>query len=261
MSLIVNFKLQRPFIKDEKGFFCLVSTIASFCKEPIQKEIKRIKKPVLLIADEAHNLGASNYKKLLVPELYKYRLALSATLDRHFDESGTNALKDFFGEICISYGLQQAIKEKHLVPYKYYPVIVSLNEDEQDSYISLTKSISKEIILDSKTKKQKLSEKGKRLCIMRSRIIAGAKSKISSLLDTIAPYRNKNMILIYCGATKYQEDYYDDADTEDVRLIDQVIQELYNKYQMNITRFTATETNIKRQQIKKIGRASCRERV
>lgn len=42
-------------------------------------------------------------------ERFTYRLALSATLERHRDEEGTATLYNFFGKKCIEYSLEQAI--------------------------------------------------------------------------------------------------------------------------------------------------------
>lgn len=45
---------------------------------------------------------------------YTYRLALSATMDRHNDPEGTECLYRFFGDVCIHYDLGRAIQEKSL---------------------------------------------------------------------------------------------------------------------------------------------------
>lgn len=236
---------------ESKGFFCLVSTIDSFKGKFIQNKINQItKSPILLVADEAHNLGANTTKQYLQKEKYKYRLALSATMNRHFDIKGTEFLYNFFEKECISYGLKQAIDEKHLVPYKYYPIIVTLNDDEKEQYCELSRQITLEIRLDSESNEQTLSEKGKRLCIKRSRIVAGAENKILTLIRTIEPYKNKNMILIYCGAVKYDNDKISgELDENDKKQITTIIKELYDKYEMKITKFTAQESAEERKTI------------
>lgn len=234
---------------DEDGFFCLITTIATFKGEYVQKQISRIKKDILVIADEAHNLGSQGAREYLHSQEYKYRLALSATLDRHFDEAGTKSLYDFFGEKCIEYGLEQAINEGFLVPYYYYPIVVSLNEDERERYLNLTKSISQEIKKDTKTGRMKLSEQGKLLCIIRSKIIASCAEKNPALIRAIEPYKDKNMILIYCGAVKFNEDKdFSKNDEDEKRQIDEVIKLIYEKYRMKICRFTA-ETKIQEREI------------
>ena len=75
-------------------------------------------------------------------DVFKFRLALSATLERHHDEYGTQRLLDFFGEKCITYSLERAIKEDKLTPYYYYPIPVYFDEDELEKYNELTEKIT-----------------------------------------------------------------------------------------------------------------------
>lgn len=228
----------------KNNYFCLITTVATFKSEYVQKQILKIKNDILLIADEAHNLGSQGAQKFLFPEKYKYRLALSATIERHFDKNGTQTLYDFFGEKCIEYDLKRAIKEDYLVPYKYYPIVVYLDFEEREQYEDLTKSISKEIVLDKKTGNGKLSEKGKLLCILRSKIIASCNQKIPALMKVLEPYKNDNNILIYCGAVKFDEDFYSgEEDDNSSKQIDEIIKQIYSNFKMKICRFTA-ETNI-----------------
>ena len=117
----------------------------------MQEQISKIHSPVLLVVDEAHNFGAASYARLL-DDRFTYRLALSATLERHRDEEGTAILYNFFGKKCIEYSLERAINEDKLTPYKYYPVVVHLNEDELGNYEQLSYEMSKCIIKDKKRK-------------------------------------------------------------------------------------------------------------
>lgn len=240
---------RRNWNKGSNGFFCIISTVRTFCGKFVQEKISKVKKPILLIADEAHNVGAQGAKKYL-DEKYKYRLALSATIERHFDNEGTEFLYNFFGKICISYDLKRAIEENYLCKYKYHPVTVFLNQDEREKYYDLSKSISKEIISDVKTGKKELTEKGKRLCIIRSKIIAGAEAKIDALLEAIEPYKNDNKILIYCGTASYFEDFIDDEDDCDsIRQIDLILKRVYDKHKMKIAKFVAEKKSNERSEI------------
>ena len=72
----------------------------------------------MLVVDEAHYFGAETLSKSL-SDVFTYRLALSATLERHNDEIGTLLLKQYFGEKCIEYTLKRAIEEKKLTPYSF----------------------------------------------------------------------------------------------------------------------------------------------
>ena len=96
-----------------KEFFCFICTNATFSSDYVQTQLAKIKSDTLLMVDEAHNFGAP-YLSCLLFDNYKYRLALSATLERHNDEEGTAKLYDFFGEKCIEYTLDRAIEEKKL---------------------------------------------------------------------------------------------------------------------------------------------------
>lgn len=77
-------------------------------------------------------------------ERYTYRLALSATINRHNDEEGTEKLFNFFGNKCIEYTLERAISEKKLTPYKYYPIIVTLSYLEKEEQEDLLETIESE---------------------------------------------------------------------------------------------------------------------
>lgn len=132
-------------IRVDKSFFCFVCTNATFTNSYVQEQISKIHSPVLLVVDEAHNFGAASYARLL-DDRFTYRLALSATLERHRDEEGTALLYAFFGKKCIEYSLDRAIEEDKLTPYKYYPVVVHLNDDELTAYEQLSYEMSKCVI-------------------------------------------------------------------------------------------------------------------
>lgn len=99
----------------------------------------------LLIADEAHAMGAPQMLDDL-PYFFKYRIGLSATPHRHFDDAGTEKLLEFFNaETKPTYklDLSQAIAEQFLCQYNLFPHTIELNQEEYESYLELTKKISK----------------------------------------------------------------------------------------------------------------------
>lgn len=237
-------------IRKDKPFFCFVTTNATFSGRFVQDIIKEIKYSILLLVDEAHNVGAKTYAKLL-DDRFQYRLALSATLDRHRDEEGTAALYDFFGRKCIEYTLERAIREDKLTPYKYYPVVVYLNEDELSAYEYYTQEISKCIIKD-KNGNTKLNSYGETLAIKRSRVVAAAAQKLDALRREIAPYKNKKNILVYCGATNVINGNTDKSETDegDIRQITAVTRILGNEFDMSVAKFTSDESMDERNRIK-----------
>ena len=95
----------------------------------------------LLIADEAHNLGRPSFVND-PPEFFEYRLALSATPTRQYDEEGTDALFRFFGPVAFQFTLEEAIGQC-LVEYDYYVHAVHLTPSEMDEWFDLTGKIKK----------------------------------------------------------------------------------------------------------------------
>ena len=236
-------------IRKDKRFLCVVTTNVTFASPDFQERIDKIKSPILLVVDEAHNFGARSYAKHL-DDRFTYRLALSATLERHRDEEGTALLYSFFGKKCIEYPLERAIDEDKLTPYKYYPVLVYLSELELESYEQLSYEMSKCMIKD-KNGKYKLNKRGEILALKRSRVVAGAMQKLEALKREITPYKDDNNILVYCGATRVLDDSDTSSDDEsDIRQIEAVTKILGNELNMSVARFTSEESMEERASIK-----------
>lgn len=225
----------------KKDFFCFITTNASFRTEFVQNQIKKIKGNALLIVDEAHNFGSESLSARL-PSNFQFRLALSATIERHGDEVGTNALFNYFGNRCVEYSLDRAIEEEKLTPYYYYPVIVTLTDEEIENYIAISRQIKRHVV-ENKAGKKSLTEQGKQLLIKRARIIAGAWNKLSVLRDEIVPYKEDSHILVYCGAaTTLNPDEDDSAlDRDELRQISRVTDMLGNELGMRVSQFTSKE--------------------
>ena len=237
-------------IRQDKGFFCFVCTNATFANRYVQEQISKVKAPLLLVVDEAHNFGARSYARLL-DNRFTYRLALSATLERHRDDEGTELLYNFFGKKCIEYSLERAIDEDKLTKYKYYPVLVYLNEDELAGYEQLSYEMTKCLIKD-KNGRYKLNKRGEILALKRAKIVAGAQEKLDALRREIQPYVKDNNILVYCGSAKVIDDNvdYTDIDDNEVRQIEAVTKLLGNKMGMKVAKFTSQENMETRSMIK-----------
>ena len=234
----------RSFNLRVSDFFCFITTNASFVTKTVQDQIGILSEDVVFVVDEAHNMGATNYRRYL-PDNIKYRLGLSATIDRHNDESGTTALAEYFGKKCIAYSLKDAIDSQMLTRYYYYPVLTYLDQDELSDYISITGQLAKAI--HKKNGKVVLTERAKQLLIKRSRVVAGAKGKLPELQRQIAPHIDDKHILVYCGATTVRDE--DDADFSK-RQIDLVADLLGNTLNMRVGRFTSQESAQERAQIR-----------
>lgn len=247
-------RLKNDILDFELGIIdaiCFVTTNATFSTPFVQAELQKLGPDTLLLVDEAHNFGAHHLSKTL-DSRYEYRLALSATLDRHGDPEGTQILYDYFGEKCIEYDLARAIREDKLTPYYYHPKVVYLTEDELAEYREKTKKIIRHCHRD-KNGRMKISEQGKQLLIERARIVAGAANKVELLKALMSGHQHDTHMLIYCGAARSLRPDSDtsDVDTEGERQIVSVSKMLGIELGMKVTHFTSAESAVEREMIKR----------
>lgn len=200
----------------------IISTYGSFTTPRFQKYFKKIATDFMLIADEAHNMGANNIRSLFNEIKSVKKIGLSATPDRIYDQVGTNALNDFFNDeppYTYNFDMEKALKEGFLTEYKYYPRIVELTEDEFEEYIKISKKLLK--FFDFETGQFKNDPVVEKLLLQRKNIIHKAINKISCF-KTILKELNKldklNYIFTYVPEGYI---YYDNDQSE--RIIDRYI--------------------------------------
>lgn len=229
--------------------FCIIATNATFSLNDFQSILQKFKKNFAFVVDEAHNFGAVKLSSLL-PRKARYRLALSATIERFRDEEGTNKLRKYFGKTCISFSLKEAIQKGFLTSYYYHPIVVYLNADEYEQYQEITKTI----IRNGGASQENIDKNPyiEMLLIKRARIISGCKEKVPKLVEVMTPYRTDNYILVYCGATKYDNDSSDLKDDDEVRQIEEVNKRLYYELGMKVHKFTSEESKEERDEIKRM---------
>lgn len=225
--------------------FCIIATNATFSGNDFQEILSKFRKNYCFVVDEAHYFGAEKLRMLL-PKKARYRLALSATIERHRDAEGTLALRQFFGKTCVQFTLKDAIDKGFLTSYYYHPVLVYLNEDERERYKELTAKIIKNGgASESNCEKNPYVEL---LLIQRARIVAGCKAKVDKLIEIMQPYKDTGYNLVYCGATRY--DHSQIGDEDDVRMIDEVCYRMHKDLSMKVRRFTASESKEERNEIR-----------
>lgn len=229
---------------DNRKFFCFITTNATFYSDFVQEELSKIKGNSLLMVDEAHYFGAECIRKKL-PEQFNYRLALSATIERHGDDEGTEAIFNYFGDKCIEYTIKMAMDAGQLTQYEYYPIVIYLTPDELIQYKALSKEIAKYIVRGDK---KHIPEAAKPFLLKRAKLIAGAENKIPALKEKIKDYKNKNHILVYCGATTIESPNANELDSK--KQIQIVCDMLGNELDMKVRKFTAEESIKDRKLIK-----------
>ena len=134
-------KLEKRLRFGSSNIEIVVVTHVTLCNSGFKDELKKFDCKTLLIADEVHNLGREGFITD-PPDFFDYRLGLSATPIRQYDEEGTKQLLDFFGPIVFQFTLEEAIG-RCLVGYEYYVHPVELTDDEMEKWYELTEKIGK----------------------------------------------------------------------------------------------------------------------
>ncbi|MGW0477524.1 DNA phosphorothioation system restriction enzyme [Streptomyces coeruleorubidus] len=225
----------------------IVTTNATFGGDAFQNLLDEYKGQLLFIADEAHNLGARHLRTQL-PDKAQYRLGLSATPERWFDEEGTGALTDYFGEIVFEMGIGEAIRRGALCHYTYTPVLVELDDEEAELYAETSAKIARLIAAgtDLRETADRDSPLG-RLLKKRADIIGHARGKLEILRTEIEKRRETSHQLIYCAEGKHPILYEHGMDG--LRQIDQVMDMVGNDLHMTAARYTSETKRPERQDI------------
>jgi superfamily II DNA or RNA helicase len=157
-------------------------------------------KNTLFVGDEVHWLGASEFQRALVP-FANFRLGLSATPTRYFDDEGTGVLKAYFGERPVyEMPLRKALETKKpngeplLTPYEYEPRFVSLTDEEIERYRKFAKTMAV-----YSNPKNFDPQRVKNARVGASRIVKKAEAKAAAfgdLLDELG--ENLHFALVYC---------------------------------------------------------------
>jgi superfamily II DNA or RNA helicase len=156
----------------------------------------------LVVADEAHGLGAVSFQRALNSKA-NFRLGLSATPERYFDEVGTEKLISYFGGTCYEFDTKKALTwvdpqtgETPLCPYEYHPIFVELSPDESEAYRKLSERIGKL----QHSKDEETLARLEKLLFERAAVLKKASEKLEStakLIETLGS--NTKDCLIYCN--------------------------------------------------------------
>lgn len=201
----------------------IITTYDSFSLND-EKLVSVLGDNALIIADEVHKFGAEIYSKKL-PENIKYRIGLSATPKRPYDDDGTKAIFDYFcpsGE-AYEFGIDNAIEANMLCHYNYYPIVIVLTDEEMDAYEQISDRITKLSMYANNPEASKEDKKRlEQLLKERHRIIERAANKkdvfLKEMAGQVRKYKDKTIVFCPDGT---------DEDGNDILSIYQ--KELWNK--------------------------------
>ncbi|MCH0562171.1 DNA phosphorothioation system restriction enzyme [Streptomyces sp. MUM 2J] len=225
----------------------IITTNKTFGDAAFQSVLNRYKGRLLLIADEAHNLGARHIRTKL-PENAEFRLGLSATPERWFDDEGTDALTGYFGEIVFEMGIGGAIKLGALCRYTYTPVVVELDSEETEMYVEITTKIARIIAAQQGSDRVDEDSPLGALLRKRSNLLGHARAKLPALRREIEKRGEDWYQLLYCAEGRHPLSYEDGAPEEPSQL-DQVLDLVGNRMHMPAARYTAETKRPERRKV------------
>lgn len=169
----------------------LLTTHETLSKDYFRSQIQELICDRMLIADEVHGLGSEQRQKGLLDE-HNYRIGLSATPERYFDDEGTDLLMEYFGGTIYELTLGEAIDRGYLTPYIYKPYFVEMIPEEFAEYEELTSNIGWMAASDDID-----DETVQRLTMDRADIIKKAENKYAKLHEILDEIGDTDHLLVY----------------------------------------------------------------
>lgn len=168
-------------ITGKKNSYIIISTYASYARDNVFSRLNVFpRKQLLLIADEAHNMGAGKILSRLKTIPYLRRIGLSATPERQYDEETTKKIMKFFGSefsYTYEYSMAEAIEKGVLCRYRYYPHIVRLTTAEMEEYLEISRRLAQYYVFNKDVFRPKDDAVLTALLLKRKRIIHKASNK------------------------------------------------------------------------------------
>lgn len=126
-----NHHEQLGFLNDLKGSVLLTSRqqLSIVASKLTTETLERS----LIICDEVHGMGSASMVRDLQNKIkpFAFRLGLSATPDREYDEAGNSFIESEIGPVIFRFSLEDAIKRGILCELDYVPLAYELSDDDR----------------------------------------------------------------------------------------------------------------------------------
>jgi superfamily II DNA or RNA helicase len=205
-----------------RKIICAIATHKTASQPVFLSILGMVRKPILLVCDEVHHLGAPEYSKALIPQA-QFRLGLSATPMRWLDPVGNLILEGYFHKSVFTFTLQDAIASGFLCHYDYYPHLVPLADDEFDRYEDISRQIAK--VWNRIDDDDRIQSRLDFLLRERADVLNCARGKLGALRSLLPEPQRVQFSLFYCAPGQ----------------IDDVVRLLAQDLHMRVRRFTAEE--------------------
>jgi len=162
----------------------------------------------VFIADEVHNFGAPSFASD-PPEWFEFRIGLSATPVRQYDDEGTSFLFQYFNtdeDPAFVFTLGEAIASGCLTPYRYHLHPVEFTHEEMEKYSDLTEKLAKSGFMSDKGSTSGMTEWQEQLLRDRRGLVEQAVGKVEILRSLLSENPSEvSHTLIYCSAKAVKE--------------------------------------------------------
>ena len=246
--LILKSKIERG----KAASYVVISTYTSFAMNDFQRILPSISDNAILIADEAHNIGANQVREAFRRLTIDRRIALSATLKRIYDEEGTKEIETFFNDsfpYTYSFSMSKAIKMGRLMHYFYHPRVVYLDEDEMQKYARYTKQLLQ--MYNETTGSFSNPDQAQQLLMLRKNILHKARNKMNTFADIIREIGEDKLkyCFVYSASGKRYDQQKDENEQYDIEILKQMLaltQKIFSSVRCNS--YTSNDTKELRKQ-------------
>jgi superfamily II DNA or RNA helicase len=210
------------FPQSEKRNF-IITTIQTASRDKFQSQLAEVAPEKLaIVVDEVHHSGAPEFSKIFNIDA-RFRLGLSATPERAWDDVGNQAIFDYFGPQVFEYDISDAVRDKVLTAYEYLLHPVALSFDERQRFGETSRQIATTLgvartrypvlrirsipeILEYLDRADKdLGSRLRNLYMTRVGIVKKAESKKDGLREILRNYELKRC-LVYCNDLDHLEE-------------------------------------------------------
>lgn len=240
--------LAHDMLMGSRTFAAIVVVNRTLKTREFQQALQKIPGERLLwIGDECHHHSSEVYSGFL-PDA-RFRIGLSATPQHYLDEERNERLNAFYGEVVYRYTLKQAIEDKVLTPYYYFPHVVELTQDEAEEFVALSEQIGR-LVARRESADRTADQKLTALLMRRARLVGAAANKLPALNEVLAGQQPNSHTLFYCGDGSVETDEGEDADgtKQSMRQVE-ALSETLHRAGWDVSRFTSRESRQDRERI------------
>lgn len=141
--------------------------------------------------------------------------------------------------------MKQAIKDKVLTPYVYYPHLVEFTEAEAEEFVDLSEQIGRLMARKQHGKAAEMSPQLTGLLMRRARLVGSAANKLPLLQSILTAQKPTQHTLFYCGDGSVETEDADDASEESIgqtkRQVE-AVSSMLHAMTWDVSRFTSRES-------------------